>query len=103
MTLLDEAPSLLRAATGVLLVYQTALVVHEAVKVATGAGQALTEVIGAHLEHLATDAVADAEDRAEREDQPLLAVQAEQHAHRAAVLGFFHQQRQSNGHAFRVG
>ena len=38
-----------------------------------------------------------------REDQPLLAVQAEQHAHRAADLGFFHQQRHFDGHGVRIG
>src|SRR5947209_6960795 len=56
--LLDEAPSLLRAATGVVLVYQTALVVHEAVEVAARAPQALAEVVGGHLQHLCADRVA---------------------------------------------
>src|SRR5258707_13829087 len=53
MPMLDEAPSLLRAATGIVLVYQTALVVHEVVQVAAGAGQALTEVVGGHLQDFA--------------------------------------------------
>ena len=57
----DETPSLLRAATGVLLVYQTALVVHEAVKVAAGAGQALTEVVGGRLQNLAANRIAGSE------------------------------------------
>ena len=94
VAVLDEAPGLLRAAAGIALVHQAALVVHEAVQVAAGAGQALTEVVGGHLQHLAADRVAGAEDLAEREDQPLLAVQTEQHAHRAAVLGFLDQKRQ---------
>src|SRR5438132_5932920 len=84
MPLLDEAPGLLRAATRIVLVHQTALVVHEAVKVTAGAGQALAEVVGAHLQDLSADRVAGAEDRAKREDQPLFAVQTEQHPHRAA-------------------
>src|SRR5689334_15561446 len=36
----DEAASLLRAATGIILVHQTALVVHEVVKVTTSTSQA---------------------------------------------------------------
>src|SRR6267142_2401608 len=62
----DEAPGLLRAATGVVLVHQAALVVHEAVKVAAGAGQGLAEVVGGHLQDLGTNCVAGTEDRAER-------------------------------------
>src|SRR2546430_16252766 len=89
MPLLDEAPGLLRAATRVVLVHQTALVVHEAVKVAAGAGQALTEVVGGHLQDFAANSIAGTEDRAEREDQPLLAIQTKQQSHRAAGFGFF--------------
>ena len=84
MALLDEAPGLLRAAAGVVLVDQATLVVHEAVKVAACACQALTEVVGGHLQNVAANRIARAEDFTEREDQPLLAVQTEQHAHRAA-------------------
>ncbi len=102
MPMLDEAPSLLRAATGVLLVDQTALVVHEAVKVAAGAGQALTEVVGGHLQHFAANRIAGTEDRTKRENQPLLPVQTKQHPHRAAVLGFFDQKRQLDWQAFRI-
>src|SRR5258707_14148235 len=49
MPLLDEAPGLLRAATRGVLVHQTALVVHEAVKVAAGPGQSLAEGVGGHV------------------------------------------------------
>src|SRR5438552_691704 len=84
MAVFDEPPGLLWAAAGVVPVHETALAVHEAVQVAAGAGQALAEVVGSHLQHLAADGVAGTEDLAEREDQPLLAVQAEEHPHRAA-------------------
>src|SRR5258708_4423698 len=86
---LDEAFGLLRTAAGIFLVDQTTLVVDEAVEVAAGARQALTEVVGGHFQNFAANRVADAEDLTEREDQPLLAVQAEQHPHCAADLGFF--------------
>src|SRR5262245_34528587 len=99
----DESAGLLGAAAGVVLVHQTALAVHEAVQIPAGACQALAEVAGAHLQHLAADRVAGAEDRAEGKDQSLLAVQAEQHAHRAAVLGLLDQQRQCHRHGFRIG
>src|SRR5882724_7742730 len=102
MPMLDEAPGLLWAATGVVLVHETTLVVHEAVQVAAGTGQTLTEIVGAHLEYLAANCIAGAEDLAEREDQPLLAVQTEQHADRAAVFGFLDQERQRHGHASRI-
>src|ERR1700719_4246944 len=101
MPMLDETPGLLWAATGVVLVHETTLVVHEAVQVATGTGQTLTEVVGVHLQYLAANCIAGAEDLAEREDQPLPALQTEQHADRAAVFGFLDQERQLNRHAFR--
>ena len=94
VAVLDEAPGLLWAAAGIVLVHQATLVVHEAVQVAAGAGQALAEVVGGHLQDLAADRIAGAQDLAEREDQPLLAIQAKQHSHRAAVLGFLDQERQ---------
>ena len=97
MACLDESARLLRAATGIVRVHQSALVVHEAVEVAAGAGQTLTKVVGSHLQDLAADSIAGAKNLAEREDQPLLAVETEQHTHRAAVLGFFDQERQSTG------
>src|SRR5262249_26521256 len=83
VTVLDEATSLLRAATGIVRVYQTTLVVHEVVEVTAGTAQALAEVLGTHLQYLAADRIADAENLAERKDEPLLPVQAEQHPHRA--------------------
>src|SRR5260370_35643491 len=63
MPLLDEAPGLLRAATRVVLVHQTALVVHEAVKVAAGAGQALAESCGGASPHSATTEMSGTPDR----------------------------------------
>ena len=57
--LLDEAAGLLRATAGIVLVHQAALVVHEVVQVAAGAGQALAEVVGGHFQHLGPDCVAD--------------------------------------------
>jgi hypothetical protein len=78
-------------------------VIHETVQIPAGAGQTLAEVVGGHFQDVGPDRVAGAEDRAEREDQPLLAVQAEQHPHRAAIFGFFHQKRHLNGHGVWIG
>ena len=103
VTGVDETLSLLGATAGVVCVHQAALVVHELVKIAAGSGQALPEVVGRHLQDFAADAVADAEDFTEREDQPLLAVQAEQHPGRAGDFGFFDEQRHIHGHALRIG
>src|SRR3954447_22390416 len=75
VTVLDEATSLLRAATGIVRVHQATLVVHEVVEVTAGTAQALAEVVGTHLQHLAADRIADAENSAERKDEPLLPVQ----------------------------
>jgi hypothetical protein len=94
MAVLDKTTSLLWAAAGIARVHESALVVHEAVQVAAGAGQALAEVVGSHLQDLAADGIAGSQDLAEREDQPLLAVEAQQHSHGAAVLGFLDQNRQ---------
>jgi hypothetical protein len=44
MPLFDEAPGLLVAAAGIVLVHQAALVVHEAVQIAAGTSQALPEI-----------------------------------------------------------
>ena len=103
VALLDETLGLLWTAAGIVLVHQATLVVHEAVEVAAGAGQALTEVVGGHLQNLAANRVARTEDLTEREDQPLLAVETEQHPDRAADLGFFDQERHLDRHAFRIG
>src|SRR6266404_9754613 len=55
---------------GLLFFTSPHLVVHEAVQVPPSAGQALAEVVGSHLQDLATDGIAGAENLAEREDQP---------------------------------
>jgi hypothetical protein len=49
MAMLDEAASLFRATTRIGLVHETALVVHEIVKVPASAGQTLTKVVRSHL------------------------------------------------------
>src|SRR5438034_9179527 len=52
MPLLDEAARLLWAPTRIALVHEAALVVHEAVNVTAGSGQALTEVLCRHFQDL---------------------------------------------------
>ena len=99
VSLFDEAARFLGAPARIALVHEAALVVHEAVQVSAGASQALTEVRGGHFQDLGADGVSGAENLAEREDQPLLAIQAKQHAHRAAVLGFFDQDWQFDRNA----
>src|ERR1051326_4136773 len=98
----DEAARFLCASARVAGVHEAALVVHEAVNVSTGTGQALTKVLGRHFQNLSPGGICRAENLAEREDQPLLAIQTKQHAHRAAVLGFLHQNRQINGYTFPI-
>src|SRR5882757_1496958 len=102
MSRLDESAGLFWAATWVLGVHQSALVIHEAVEVAAGPGQTLTKVVGSHLQDLSADSIAGAKNRTECEDQSLLAVETEQHAHRAAVLGFFDQEGHFHGHAMGI-
>jgi hypothetical protein len=99
----DEASGLLGTAAGVALIYQSTLVIHEVVKIAAGTGETLAEVIGGYLQNLGADRVADTEDRTECEDQPLLAVQAKQHACSATILCLFQQQRHFNRDAVRIG
>ena len=73
----DEALGFLGTTAGIVRVHQAALVVHEAVEIATGARERLTEVVWGHFKDFAGDRVTGAEDLAEREDEPLLAVQAQ--------------------------
>src|SRR6266404_8806167 len=101
--LLDEAACLLRAPARIALVHEAALVVHEAVQVSASASQALPEVFRRHFQDLGADGIADAENLAERENEALFAIQAKQHAHRTAVLGFFDQDRQFNWNVFQSG
>jgi hypothetical protein len=75
VAVLDEALGFLGATAGVFLVHQATLIVHEAVKVAACSGQALTEIIGRHLQDLASRRVARPQNLTEREDQSLLAIQ----------------------------
>ena len=103
MAMLDKATSLLWAAAGIARVHEAALVVHETVQVAAGTRQALAEVVGRHLQDLAADGIAGPQDLPEREDQSLLAIEAQQHSHGAAILGFLDQNRQRHGYAFGIG
>src|SRR4029077_16097703 len=98
-----ETLSFLGTTAGIVRVYQTALVVHELVEVAAGTREDLPEIVGRHLQDFATDGVACTEDFPEREDQSLLAVQAEQHTGCACDFGLFHQQRHIHGNTLRIG
>jgi len=98
----DEALGFLGTTAGIARVHQTALVVHELVEVPAGAGEALPEIVGRHLQDFATDGVACTEDLSEREDQSLLAVQTEQHSGCACDFGLFHQHRHIHGNALRI-
>src|SRR6185369_14679012 len=72
MAMLDKTASLFGATAGIARVHEAALVVHEAVQVAAGPGEALAEIVGSHLQDLATDRIAGSQDLAERKDQTLL-------------------------------
>ena len=88
--IVDEPFGFLRAAAWVARVHESALVIHELIKVAAGAGQGLPEVVGRYLHDFAADGVADADDFPEGEDQALAAIETEKHARGAGDLGFFH-------------
>ena len=79
MTGVDEALGFLRATAGIVRVHQSALAVHKLVEIAAGTREALPKVVGRHLQDFTTDGVARTKDFPQREDQTLLAVQAEQH------------------------
>jgi hypothetical protein len=64
MTGVDEALGFLRATAGIVRVHQSALAVHELVEIAAGAPEALSEVVGRHLQDFTTDGVARSKDRA---------------------------------------
>src|ERR1700752_4183721 len=59
---LYKAASLLGTPARVRLVYQSALVVHEAAQVALRTGQTLAKVVGSNLQHLSGNSVAYLED-----------------------------------------
>src|SRR5688572_19111522 len=96
MPILDETPRLLRATTRVALVHQATLVVHEVVKVSACAGKALAEVVSSHIQDFCSNRVTGTENLGQGEDQSLPAIQTKQHAHGAAVFGFFDQERYFN-------
>jgi len=64
---LYEAEGLFGTPARVRLVYESALVVHEAAQVPPRAGQALAKVVGSNLQHLSGDSVAYLEDCTEDE------------------------------------
>src|SRR5438093_216692 len=59
---LHEPLGLLRAAAWICGVHQAALVLHERVQIAPGAGELLTEAVTADFEQLCSDSIAYAED-----------------------------------------
>lgn len=103
MPRLDETSRLFCTAAGVIGIDQTTLAVHELVKITAGAGEALAEVVGGDFEDVAADLVSDSQNFAEREDQPLLAVKAEQHPHRAGNFRLLNKERHFDGNRLRVG
>ncbi|HTN02828.1 MAG TPA: hypothetical protein VL132_13170, partial [Planctomycetaceae bacterium] len=103
MTILNEALRFPGTAAGVARVDQAALVVHEAIEITPGAGQTLPEVVGGDFENFTAHCVADSENFAQREDESLLTIEAQQHAGRAGDLGFFNEQRDIHGHAPGIG
>ena len=102
VTSIDKALGFLGTTAGIVRVHQTALVVHELVEVPAGAGEALPEMVGRHLQDFATDGVACTEDLSEREDQSLLAVQTEQHSGCACDFGLFDDKRHIRRNALRI-
>src|ERR1700694_5836570 len=55
VTSIDEALGFLGTTAGIVRVHQTALVVHELVEVPAGAGEALPEIVGRHIQDFATN------------------------------------------------
>src|SRR6202022_3404597 len=100
---LNEAAGLLGAPARVGLIDESALVVHEAVEVPAGTGQALAVVLTADLEQLAAADIGPLKDLAEDIDQALLAIETEEHARRAADSGFLHQELHIGPHGALIG
>src|SRR6266481_9860812 len=89
---LYEATGLLGTPTGVRVVYQSALVVHEVAKVSARTGQALAKVVGSDLQELSGNGVAYSEDGTEDKGQALLAVKAKKHSRGTGEHCLGHQQ-----------
>ena len=98
---LDESLRLFRAAARIGVIHQSALALHEVAQVSPRASQLLTEVVAGNVEQLGSDAVGDPEDLTEHVNEPLLAIEAEQHGGCAADLRFFDQQQRLG--ALRIG
>src|SRR5262249_8753035 len=79
--------------------HEPALVVHETVEVATGAGEALPEVVGRRLQEFGADRVADPEDVAKDIGQALLSIETQQHARGAADPRFVDENPEVRGNA----
>src|SRR3984957_16281891 len=77
---LYEATRLLGTPAGVLLVHQSALVVHEVAQVSPRTGQALSKVVRRDLPHPSGNGVPYLEDGSEDKGQALLTVEAKKHS-----------------------
>jgi hypothetical protein len=89
---LDETLRLLGASTRVVPVNQTAFVLHEIVQVPSGACESLSERLGTDFKQFCTDSVRHAEDVSKGINEPLLAIEAQQHAGCAADSRFLNDQ-----------
>ncbi len=98
----DESARLPGTTAGIGGVYEPALVLHEVPQVAAGSSESLPEVVPTQLQQLCADGVADAENAAEDEDQPLPPVQTQQHARRAADSRLLDEEPYIGGHRPRV-
>src|SRR5438128_5880540 len=99
---LHEATGLLGAPARVRSIDESALVVHEVVKVASRTGQTLAKVFAADLEKLGGDRVAHLEDLPEDVDQALAAIETQEHPGRTGDPGFVDQHADIDRDARRI-
>src|SRR4029453_10633033 len=99
---LHECPRFLRTAAWIRLVDQSTLLVHEVMEIPPCPRELLPEVVAAHLQQLGPDAVRDVEDVAQDVNEPLLAIQTQQHARGAANGGFVDEKLHICGNRARV-
>src|SRR5262245_15055000 len=81
---------------------QSTLLVHEAMEILPCPRELLAEVVAADLQELGADAVRDVEDVSEDVNEPLLAIQTQQHARGAADARFVDEKLHIGGNRARI-
>ena len=99
----DERPCFPRALADIVRVEEAVVAAQVLIEIPPSAGGDLPEVGRCDLDDLPADLVADAEDLAKNEHQPLAPVQTKERAHRAADLCLLYQYFHRNRHRAGIG